>query len=79
MKTKTEISLKTFSKSSDSVRAGLIRRYGVYIDSYFNNDHLVNIYALKEFFVEVIINVRYNNVVNYTAFEKGFTVGLAGV
>jgi hypothetical protein len=79
MKTKTKISLKTFLRSNDSERAGLIRRYGVYIDSYFNNDHLVNIYALREFFVEVVINVRYNNIVNYTAFEKGFTVGLAGV
>jgi hypothetical protein len=77
MKTKAEISLKAFSKASDNVRDRLIRQYGVYIDSYFNNDHLINIYALKEFFVEVVINIRYNNVVNYTAFERGFSVSLA--
>jgi hypothetical protein len=77
METKMEISLKTFSKASDNVRAKLIRHYGVYIDSYFNNDNLINIYALKEFFVEVAINVRHNNIIHYTAFEKGFSVGLA--
>ena len=69
--------MKSFSKASNSIRAGLIRRYGVYIDSYFNNDQLINIYALREFFVEVVINVRHNSIVNYCAFEKGFTVDQA--
>ena len=62
-----------FSEEDAELKARHLKQHGVYIDSYFLNDHLINVYTLNDFFVEVIINVRKSLVVDYIVFEKGFS------
>jgi hypothetical protein len=67
------MTINTFIEEDQENQARQIKQYGVYIDSYFLNDHLINVYSVYEFFVEVIINVRKSSVVEYVAFEKGIS------
>jgi hypothetical protein len=37
------VTINKFAKDNDKRKAGYIRKSGVYLDSYFDNDYLVNV------------------------------------
>lgn len=66
------ITINKFARDSDKSKAVYIRKNGIYLDSYFDNDHLINVYALHDFFVEVVISIRRSRIIDYIPFERGF-------
>jgi hypothetical protein len=67
------ITISKFAKDNDKTKASYIKKNGIYLDSYFDNDYLVNVYALHDFFVEVVISIRISRIVDYIPFERGFS------
>jgi len=69
-----QITINKFAETNKWNKATVIKENGIYVDSYFDNDLLINIYALNEFFVKVVINIRRNRIMDYIPFEKDFFV-----
>jgi hypothetical protein len=66
------MTITSFVTEKSEAKALYIRENGIYLDSYFANDHLINVYSLNGYFVEVVINVRKSKIVDYITFESGF-------
>jgi len=71
-----KITINKFAETKKCNKATVVKKNGIYVDSYFDNDLLINIYALNEFFVKVVINIRRNRIVDYIPFEKDFFVSM---
>jgi hypothetical protein len=68
------MTIYTFAKLNMNEREEMIQKQGVFLESWIDNDNLINLFYVDGFFVEIALNPLRNEPVSIIPFKRGYNV-----
>jgi hypothetical protein len=65
------LTLLEFNSLELKYKIGVTLRQAVFLDHYMSNYDRINIYALDSFFIELVYDINYFNIISVNSFNSG--------